>query len=139
MNTNRFRVWDLVAERMVHEFRHFHFAEDREGIYVIETTEGIHLKVQEDPLDYSEQEGVLMQSTGLTDDQGTLIYEDDIIDFQDRLPGVVEYAADTGGWVIESTDSRVPLLGDAGGQSGLLYDGRVAGNRHENPELIGDS
>lgn len=83
------------------------------------------------------------QYTGLTDKNGTKIFEGDIILFEDECPGNYEYH--------DATEMRVGaiLYGDgmfyitnriAVEMSDLIYDekidGVVIGNVHDNPELL---
>lgn len=67
---------------MIYEFSAFYFAEDRDGIYAVETCVGVNLRVQETLYD-GEPEGVLMAASLYTDTNETRIYEGDVLEKPD--------------------------------------------------------
>lgn len=77
------------------------------------------------------------QYTGLTDKNGTKIFEGDIIDFSDRSDGdgygVVQYDANETEFGIEYDNIYESL-----GKHYYPEDIEVIGNIYDNPELLGD-
>jgi len=77
----------------------------------------------------------LMQFTGLTDKNGTEIYEGDVICVSNNRNGffqVVFVNAYVGGWVLKHDDDHDLLSLGARKQDDI----EVIGNIHENPELL---
>ena len=70
------------------------------------------------------------QFTGFFDRDGTEIYEDDIISFDEDKVGVVDFFK--GAFVVRSGKEKIPkFLGDL-----RKWQLKVLGNRFENPDLI---
>lgn len=78
----------------------------------------------------------LMQYTGLHDKNGIEIYEDDIIQLEDRIVRVIwlEELATFDSKFIKYTDVR--LYGWDGVQNNYLKNYEIIGNIHENLELL---
>lgn len=117
MREIKFRAWDRQTKRMFDP-------------YLIESSEKL---CWGEMLDQHEKGNViLMQYTGLHDDNGTSIYEMDIIEFYKDTPFLVIWSQDYGKLMYSNRDEK--------GIGGLTKSSskrcKVLGNIYENPELL---
>ena len=86
----------------------------------------IWLQIKHGILHQGDENCIIMQYTGLKDEEGTEIYEGDIIEyFEVRGPGLSETRRCVVSW-----DNL------AAGFYGIEEEGEIIGNIYENPELI---
>ena len=122
----RFRVWDTVKKAM---------SEVQAIVYTEENVYPIYFKEIRRYIPFSE--AILMQSTGLFDKNDKEIFENDIVEWEDKdtgqlVRGIVKYDTELGFWGM--TDVRFNNLTAIG----YLANQRVTvlGNICENPELV---
>ena len=118
----KYRVWDKELQTMLD----VSLIDFKKGVLV-----GEHWEFGETNF-MSFDEIVLMQSTGLKDNNGKEIFEGDVLGTKDGLlNGVVEYRSDLGMWTnsLISYNNFERLCNVAGGRE-------IIGNIYENPELL---
>jgi hypothetical protein len=72
-----------------------------------------------------------MQFTGLIDNTGKEIYEDDIIERSTGSVGIVKWRQEYACFEAELPEGKFPLFQ-------VISDSKVIGNTFENPELLKD-
>lgn len=78
----------------------------------------------------------IMQSTGLKDENGTEVYEGDIVEYKDgenSFTGVVMYSVF--GWFVEGNDDKYSFE-DFSDEQTMTSDVEIIGNIYENKELL---
>ena len=136
----KFRVWHKKRKRM-YEVLHLHTETWSNGGEWV-TAKGFNIITQQDiHIQIEPKDGIIMQSTGLRDRDGKLIYEDDIIEFTDNVTingskthvakvehnkefNAYMYHAECMGWytINPSQNKRFKV--------------KVIGNIYEHPELL---
>lgn len=129
MRAIKFRAWHKDTNR-IHEVRSLTLRFD-DGSYPavpqIEVGRYQWGSVSMGGFNYSDENNVLMQFTGLKDKNGKEIFEGDIIKFKDTKPLVVEWDDKFAQFVMKPSSSvTFYVAGDI----------EIIGNIHENPELV---
>lgn len=129
----KFRAWDLSTKRMAYSYEGWE--KKRHWKTLIEPSDvAIKLNISLDNYAYKNRLGddnfILMQSTGLFDNNGKEIWEGDIISFR----GVVVFDERFCMWGIKSKEGIISMLAEP--KPPYLVNGEVIGNIYENPELL---
>jgi len=120
----KYRAWDSAKKEMFKDT----FAITESGQVVVVEQESVASSPDYVFVDHL----VIMQSTGLKDNNGKEIFEGDVLGTKDGLlNGVVEYRSDLGMWTnsLISYNNFERLCNVAGGRE-------IIGNIYENPELL---
>lgn len=132
----KFRVWDKGQNQMS-LVSQIHYADDGYAatIIVIPAPKAkYHYYVVDD------ENGVLMQSTGLKDNTGRDIYEGDIIGFPKRNSINKVIIFERGGFVAKWVDTELEAIKPNDGMPANLESAgspwEIKGNIFENPELL---
>ena len=132
----KFRIWDLEQKKFfsLADFRKF----DVEFNFDPTTNEVV--------CEYDKKRYVVIQSTGLKDKNGKLIYEGDIVreSFGETGTYRVEYFPYSAEWQFANLDDEKPnwemfsmQFEGMSENQGISTDLEIIGNIYENPELIG--
>ena len=114
----KFRAWDKRRQRMI-EVTSINF---RDGNIQEETRYAVNRELYLDDV-------VLMQYTGLKDQEGTEIYEGDVVNYFVKSNSIIEWK--NGGFIIKRViDGAYELI------QSRIAEIEVLGNIYENPELL---
>lgn len=120
MDRFKFRAWLIDEKRYGENINLFNCCNDT--IYDVEEydNKGSHYTM------YRADEVVLEQSTGIKDKNGKLIYENDIVDFDDsETYATIEWGEDDGCWRIITAEKTIYTFDNLYG-----YELTVVGNIH---------
>ena len=120
----KFRAWDKRFSEFVEDF----FVSEDGNIYKKSTDTGYGIAISRETSD----KVILMQSTGLFDENGVEIFEGDVLGTKDGLlNGVVEYRTDLGMWTnsLIRYNNFERLCNVAGSRE-------IIGNIYENQEIL---
>lgn len=115
-----FRVWHTKAFRFLDDQFLLHYSMDPNG----NGMGGI----------YHSESNIFLQSTGLADDNGVIIYEGDILDYR-----VIDIEADIDMSLFVHVENVVDFFCERKQfrfENGPFTSVTIAGNRFENPELL---
>jgi hypothetical protein len=142
----KFRVWDgsQMHEPSVDNNKHIEFYRTEHEWALVESTTMDFGEVMHEPerviATSSDESSVLMRAAGLTDSEGTEVYEDDYLSYEDssgnECMGVVTYRRGS----FQVTDMTQPhpyrSLHSFGRGPTSARIGKVLGNRHEDSKPL---
>jgi hypothetical protein len=128
-NRFRFRVWDIANKRMGEVYT-LMMNEEHGMTACVKHPCGngrfIHDSLIVQATDGEPDQGIMLQSTGLLDANGTEIFEGDVVE-EGGLRGVIKWHEKGARFFMDERTSTIFLMG---------FMGVVIGNIYQNPELL---
>lgn len=134
----KFRAWDVLAEKMIDEILMISFVRKEIIGKFSDGSTSVPLKFEDER---NGEDVILMQSTGLKDNNGKEVFEGDVVQFEDCSDasdflyintGIIEWCQ--GGFHVTNRDSV--LMEDL--LDGDSLDVTIIGNIYKNRELLED-